>query len=246
MLYFQPFTLVLCRISPLFISLGFSPMAKFPGTVRLIVMLVLATAITKLTITSWQGLSDLNWFLSMALEFGLGVLMVIGFQLAFAAILIMGRVLDMQIGFAAAGVIDPVSNNNDPLLGHMLTLFVTLAIFVTNTHHDLIAVLIEVFRIIPAGTWDGAFSISKIMAYFLTQFTFALVLLGPIIMGLWLLDIFNGIVAKTMPQMNVYFVMLPLKIGVGIFLLSMSMSLMKPVIQNMFSTMVSWFSMGWV
>lgn len=241
----QPFALTACRLSPLFLNIGFSPIARFPGIVRLIALLVLSIAITQLLSRPWQLLSQASWIMHMMLEFGLGMLMVIGFQLAYAAILMVGRMLDMQIGFAAAGVIDPVSNNNDPLIGTILSLFVTLAIFVTNTHYDILAIALELFRLIPVGTWDGTFSFSSIMAYFFTQFSFAFGLLGPVIMGLWLMDIFNGAVAKTMPQMNVYFVMLPLKIGVGIFLLASTATLMKPGIQNMFDALLVWFSGGW-
>ncbi|WP_199611744.1 flagellar biosynthetic protein FliR [Flocculibacter collagenilyticus] len=242
----QPFTLILCRVTPLFLATSMSPLAKFPGMVRLVSLIVLSICLTEITVTNWLILSKERWLFNLGLELGLGMLMLLSFQLTITAIQILGRVLDMQIGFAAAGVVDPASNNNDPLLGYIFSLFVTLAIFLTNTHHEILAVLTETFKLIPPGSWNGEFYVSHIMGFFFSQLLLSLLLLGPVIMGLWLLDIFNGFIAKTMPQMNVYFVMLPLKIGVGIFLLSVAVSQMKPLIAKMFSTIVSWFQLGWI
>jgi flagellar biosynthesis protein FliR len=128
----------------------------------------------------------------------------------------------------------------------MLTLFITLAVFLTNTHHAILMTLVNTFTLIPPGTWDGQFSVANIMGFFSSQLIFAVLLLGPVVMALWLLDIFNGFIAKTMPQMNVYFVMLPLKIGVGIFLLSMIMDVIRPLIRDIFDSLVAWFNLGWI
>jgi flagellar biosynthetic protein FliR len=223
-----------------------SPISRFPGMVRLILLLTLTVAITNIVVDDWALLTQPNWLISIGLEWSLGLLMLLGFQLAYAAIQIMGRVLDMQIGFAAAGVIDPITSNNDPLIGTMLTLFITLAVFLTNTHHAILGSLIDTFTLIPPGAWDGNFNFSNIMGFFSAQLIFALLLLGPVVMGLWLLDIFNGFIAKTMPQMNVYFVMLPLKIGVGIFLLSVIMEAIRPLVRDIFAAIVGWFNLGWV
>ncbi|GLR70002.1 flagellar biosynthetic protein FliR [Agaribacter marinus] len=244
--FIQPYSLVASRLSPLFIGMSMTPVARFPTTVRLMLLLIFTIAVTQLTSSQWQALPKTTWMFEMLGEFGLGVLMALGFQLMFAAIQIMGRVLDMQIGFAAAGVIDPISRNNDPLLGTMLTLFMTLLILVTNTHHQILAVIVEIFTYVPPGSWNGEFYFANIMGYFSAQLVFAFLLFGPVMMALWMLDLFNGIIAKTMPQMNVYFVMLPLKIGVGILLMSVAMQYMKPLISQILQSLIEWFRFGWV
>ena len=245
-LQMQPVFLTVCRLSPLFSSFSFLPFSKFPMIIRLVLLLVLSIGLTSITIETWTPMEQSSWYLSLGFEWILGMLMVVGFQLAYASILMVGRVLDLQIGFAAAGVIDPASNNNDPLLGTILTLFFSVAFLLTNTHLDAIAVLVEVFRLIPPGSWDGSVDIAALLSFFATQLALGFILLGPIVMGLWLLDVFNGIIAKTMPQMNVYFVMLPLKIAVGLFLLSVSMQQVKPIIQQMFSATLVWLKLGWI
>jgi flagellar biosynthetic protein FliR len=242
----QPFSLILFRLSPLFLASGLSPLARFPAMVRLILLLILSISLTFLSDLTWSPLSSSQWFIGLGFEWTLGMLMLLGFQLLYAAIQMIGRALDMQIGFAAAGVIDPVSSNSDPLVGYMMTLFFTLAIFVTNTHHLILEALHQSIQLMPPGSWHGDFSVTKILGFFSSQMIFAVLLLGPVIMGLWLLDVFNGFIAKTMPQMNVYFVMLPLKIGVGIFLLSIAMGNMKPLLGSIFDSLVSWFQFGWV
>ncbi|MFC3121528.1 flagellar biosynthetic protein FliR [Agaribacter flavus] len=244
--YIQPYSLVASRLSPLFIGMSMTPIARFPATVRLLLLLIFTIAITQITTQQWEALPKSTWVYEILGEFGLGVLMALGFQIVFAAMQIMGRVLDMQIGFAAAGVIDPISRNNDPLLGTILSLFVTLLILVSNTHHHILGVIVEIFSFVPPGSWNGEFYFANIMGYLSSQLVFAFLLFGPVMMALWMLDLFNGIIAKTMPQMNVYFVMLPLKIGVGIFLMSVAMQYVKPLISQILQSLVEWFRFGWV
>jgi flagellar biosynthetic protein FliR len=244
--HLQPFALTLCRLSPLFLAVGLSPIARFPAMVRLVLLLILTISLTLIGVSDWTPLSQSMLILGLGSEWILGMLMLLGFQLTYAAIQIIGRVLDMQIGFAAAGVIDPISSNSDPLIGYMLTLLITVAVFVTNTHHLILETLLQSITLIPPGSWQVDFDVAKIFGYFSTQMIFAMMLMGPIIMGLWLLDMFNGFIAKTMPQMNVYFVMLPLKIGVGIFLLSASMTRIQPILESIFDSLVTWFRFGWV
>lgn len=246
LLILQPFSLTLCRLSPLFLSGGLSPISNVPAMVRLILLLMLSVSLTLMADIQLTALSQTAWIMALGFEWVLGMLMLLGFQLAYAAVQIIGRVLDMQIGFAAAGVIDPISSNNDPLIGYMISLFITLAIFLTNTHHLILQTLFQSITLLPPGTWQGDFAISKIFAFFSTHMVLAVLFMGPVIMGLWLLDLFNGFIAKTMPQMNVYFVMLPLKIGVGIFLLSVAMHSVKPILKAMFDSIVSWFQFGWL
>lgn len=247
MLYFlQPFTLTLFRLSPLFLAVGLSPLSKFPAMVRLILLIFLSIFLTSLSTSTFPIMSTSDWVVGLGFEWTLGMLMLLGFQLSFAAIQVIGKVLDMQIGFAAAGVIDPVSSSNDPLIGSMLVLFVTLSIFLTGTHYQILYSLKDLISLIPPGSWNGSMSLDRILAFFSTQMMFAMLILGPVIMGLWLLDVFNGFIAKTMPQMNVYFVLLPLKIAVGIFLMSVVMSETKPLLQGVYGELVNWFQLGWV
>lgn len=241
----QPFSLILGRLTPLFLASTVSPMGHFPAMVRLVLLMTLSVSLTLLHFNAAAPLSNGEWLFAMASELMLGALLLLGLQLVYAAWQIMGRVLDMQIGFAAAGVVDPVTNNNDPLLGYLFTLLLSLAVFVTNTHHDLLQALHTGFVVLPPGTWHGQLQMPQVMAYLASHMVIAFLLFGPVLLGLWLLDIFNGVIAKTMPQMNVYFVMLPLKIGLGLYLLSLAATQFKPLLQQTFALILQWFSGAW-
>ncbi|UAA37603.1 flagellar biosynthetic protein FliR [Paraneptunicella aestuarii] len=245
----QPYFLLLARLTPLFMAMNGSPMQYFPLMVRLVLLfsisLILAFGVTGIG-DNWLTMSIGVFVINLLFEFVLGMAILLGFQLAIAAIQMMGRVLDMQIGFAAAGVMDPHTNNNEPLLGHIIVLLVTLCLFLSNTHHHLLLAFREMLALIPPGRWDGVVDVSKIMSYFSVQLSFALLLIGPVVMGLWLMDLFSGIVSKTMPQMNVYFVTLPLKIWLGMYLLSLSVEHFKPLLGTIFNTMDKWFEGNWL
>ncbi len=240
----QHFSLVVGRLSPLFLAINLSPFSRFPGTVRLVMLLVVSITFYLLVDQPITYADKLYWGINLLHEIVLGLLMLVGLQLTYAAIMVVGRVLDMQIGFAAAGIVDPLSNNNDPLLGYVFTLFISLAVFLTGTHHQILQALKVSFELIPAGSWHGQVNIANLAGFFTSQSILALLVLSPVLLGLWLIDLFNGLISKSMPQMNVYFVMLPLKILAGMAIFAASVPHVKPHVKEMFAQVVNWYSGG--
>lgn len=238
----QPFSLVLMRLTPFFMAVNLSLFGRFPAMVRLVTLLVVTIIFVSVVPYQAKPMAFSEWGVLLAFEFVLGLLLLTGFQLIVSAIQIMGRVLDMQIGFAAAGVVDPNTNNNDPLLGHIYTLFFMLLVFVTDTHHALLLALSVSFSVLPLGEYETQLSVYTLFSYFSTQMTLAGLLLLPVVAGLWLMDIFNGVLSKSMPQMNVYFVMLPLKILIGLLIISASVEHIKPIIEQFNANMIGWFT----
>lgn len=240
----QQFGLVLGRLTPMFLAVNLSPFARFPNLVRLVVLVVLALTIF-LQLKIGQSVENYPLFsISLMHELVLGLLMLVGVQFSYAAIMMAGRVLDMQIGFAAAGIVDPNTNNNDPLMGYIFALFLSVAMFISNTHLELIQALKLSFDLIPPGQWHGHIDIAVITAFLGAQIVLAFLVLSPVMIGLWLMDMFNGLISKSMPQMNVYFVMLPLKIMAGLFLFGTTLPYVKPHIAGIFSEMLNWFQGG--
>ena len=72
------------------------------------------------------------------------------------------------------------------------------------------------FSVFPIGSAMPATSPEVFLLLFSEQFFLALLLALPVMALLMLFDVLVGIAAKGMPQMNVYFITLPLKIFIGI------------------------------
>ncbi len=149
---------------------------------------------------------------------------LIGFvaYISFAAINMAGKVMDMQVGFAVVNVMDPTSGQQVPLIGSFLYNLGLIVFLVTNGHHMIIAALVESFHAVPLAGLDLDLSLSMMIA----RFTSGIFLTGmkiamPVTFAILLTNVGLGIMARTMPQMNIFVVGIPMQLMIGITMLSM-------------------------
>ena len=151
---------------------------------------------------------------------------LIGFvaYIAFSAVHFAGKVMDMQAGFAMVNVMDPTSGQQIPLIGSFLYNLSVIVFLVVNGHHMLIAALFESFQYVPILGLSlppnlAAFVVNLVNGVFVTGMKLAM----PVTFSILLTNVGLGILARTMPQLNIFVVGLPLQIVIGMFVLSMLM-----------------------
>jgi flagellar biosynthetic protein FliR len=145
---------------------------------------------------------------------------ILGFitQIVFAAFQLAGQLLDMQMGFGMVNVLDPQSGIQLPLFGNFLYLLSLLCFFVVNGDHVLLACIAQTYRVLPVG--GGVQFSSNFYGYIFgiagDMFSIALKLALPILGSLLIAQLVLGIIARTVPQMNIFMVALPMNIGLGL------------------------------
>ena len=169
---------------------------------------------------------DLTFVFLLVKEVIIGL--IIGFvaNIIMTAIQIAGNFIDFQMGFAIANVIDPQTGAQGPVIGQYLYIFALMFLLAVDGHHLLIQGAIHSFDVIDVDQLidlgqDGLLitAINMFNQLFLIAFQMAI----PIVGTLFLVDVTLGIVARTVPQLNVFVVGIPLKIGVSLFVLSLFM-----------------------
>lgn len=149
---------------------------------------------------------------------------LIGFvaYISFAAITMAGKVMDMQVGFAIVNVVDPTSGQQIPLIGSFLYNLAVIVLLATNGHHMILAALVESFRVVPIAGMEGNLSLAMLMANFTgTIFLTGMKIAMPITFAILLTNVGLGILSRTMPQMNIFVVGIPMQLMIGITVLSM-------------------------
>lgn len=155
--------------------------------------------------------------------------------LFFSAYYIAGQIMDMQIGFGMVNVFDPLSNVQVPILGNFMYLITILMLFIVNGHHRIIEALARSFQTIPMGTWIVKTEVLSILINtFVNIFVIGFKIGMPIIVALFITDIILGILARTVPQMNVFVVGMPAKLLAGFLLLSIIIPVYFGQIENFF------------
>lgn len=161
-----------------------------------------------------------GFFLIIVEEVLVGLAIGIVVTTLIMAVYLAGQLIDVPIGFGMVNVMDPQTGGDVPIIAQFQFVLAILVFFLIDGHHGLFRSLVQSFHVVPVGsarlTGDvAAIALETVGAMFLIGVRLAL----PIVGALFLTDIALGIVARAVPQINVFFVGFPLKIGLGIVLL---------------------------
>jgi flagellar biosynthetic protein FliR len=169
------------------------------------------------------------------LEVGIGLLLAFGVHTAFAALSMAGELLDLQIGFGAANVFNPTTRTDSPLIGAILSSLGVVVFFALDGHHAFMRGIAFSVVQMPPGEEGAHLSMSAVVRQFGAIFTLALALAAPVLSILALAEVGFAVVSRVLPQMNVYFVALPLKILAGLAALAFASTALAPVMGRAFA-----------
>lgn len=198
-----------------------------PATVRVLLVLGLAAALSfglpggdHVAPAVRAGLGPL---LQAGLtELALGVTLALGVQLAFAAASMAGQVLGIQMGFGLGQVFDPASSRHTSVLGSALNQVAVLIFFLTDGHHALLRGLAYSLERFPLGDpWRLEAAAGPVLQQVGGLFGLGFALAAPVVFCLLLADLALGVVGRSMPQLNLLAVGVPVKIIVGLLALAL-------------------------
>ena len=231
------FLLILLRTSALFVTMPFFSSNNIPTLVKAGLCLSLSFMLQPvLNISTDNYPTDIIGFALLAVgEMMIGAIMGLILRMIFAAIQIMGQLVGFQMGFAVANVLDPMGGEQVSVLAQFCYLLAMLIFFYLNGHLLLIAALKDSFTMVPPGTFSLSQDLlASVMLHASAMFSLALKLGAPIIGSLLFTQVSMGIVAKTVPQMNILIVGFPITISVGLIFLGLALGTMMPTLADNF------------
>ncbi|PRN02991.1 flagellar biosynthesis protein [Pseudomonas sp. LLC-1] len=225
--FFVNALLLSVRLLPLMVASPILFFARIPLTIRVLLGLALAAVIASPLST---GPVPRVTVPMLAGELLLGVVMAFAFHAAHAALDLAGKLIDTQVGLNAAGVFDPGTTGMSGMVSELLTL--TLAVLFVNLdlHHDLLRVFSALLAAVPPGSVSAGLLDISLTGILTRQFLLAFMLVSPVIVGLWLIDAAFAFLSRSMPQANVYFLALPVKLGMGMLLVMLALPM---IVQRM-------------
>jgi flagellar biosynthetic protein FliR len=169
-----------------------------------------------------------NMFLFLLMNIKESILgLTLGFvtNLIFSTMEIAGNLVDFQVGFSMASVYDPSIGSTASNYGKMYYWISICVFFLLDMHHQVINALIKSFEYIPLSSANlNNFQTKVIVDLFIEVFELALNLAVPIIVVVLVTDIVLGIIAKTVPQINVLMLGMPIKAMVSFFITMLTLS----------------------
>lgn len=177
------------------------------------------------------GDSFLALGLAITQELLIGTLLGYLVRLLFGAFQFAINALDFQMGLSFMQLMSPGANANLSVLGQLLNTLMLLLFLELDGHHLLLRALGSTIGAVPLGTTLPSQALAggliTLFSHFVTtSFSIAL----PTILVLLMIDVALGIVGKVVPQLNVFMVSLPVKIVVGLAVLSITLPALSDVL----------------
>ena len=183
-----------------------------------------------------RGLFDLAIHISTDAIIGLAIAFAV--RLIFTGVQLAGTMVDFQMGFGVVNVIDPQTQAQVSITAQFHNILAVLIFLASDAHHIIIGAIVQSFDLINPATVDFSNVTPEIiLRYFSTMFVIAIKIAAPIMAILFFLSVGLGLVARTVPQMNVFIVGFPLQIGVGLLMVALAMPFFSLVLQNQISEM---------
>lgn len=148
----------------------------------------------------------------------------IGFtmRLLFAAVELAGEYISTDMGFSMVQMYDPTFNQMDSVIARLENILAVLIFLIIDGHHFLVEAVVYSFQLIHVGEWTlSGMAINRLIFVSSQIFAIGVKIAAPAIVALFLTSVAMGIIARAVPQMNIFFVGIPLRIGVGLFFLTL-------------------------
>ena len=161
---------------------------------------------------------------------------IMGFMLNFVfyGISYAGTLLGFDMGLSIAEAFDHNTETSSNVIGQILSIAAVIIFFLVNGHHYIITAVASSFQIIPIGFFTINYEVYQLLVnYSAGIFVIAVKIASPIMVSFFLVNIASGIIARVVQGMNVFFVLAPLKIIMGLLLLISVTPIYVYVIKNL-------------
>ena len=223
------FVLVFARVGAMVMLLPGFGETNIPARVKLSIALLLTLIILPLhrnayhvDVTSISSLGVL-----MVHELIIGVVLGATARVTLSALSVAGSVIAQQLGLGFVTAVDPTQGQQGQIIGNFLTILGLTLLFATDSHYLVIAALSESYRIFSPGELMPTGDVAKLATTaFAAAFKIGLQLSAPFLVFGLVFNIGLGILARLMPQMQVYFVGVPLSIMIGFVIFAVVLAAM--------------------
>ena len=223
------FMLAFARIGAMVMLLPGLGEVNIPVRIKLATALLLTMIVLPLHRQAYQvDLQALSPMLVMMVhEIVIGIVLGATARVTLSALQVAGSVIAQQMGLGFVTAVDPTQGQQGVLIGNFLTMLGVTLLFSTDSHHLVIAALSDSYKIFAPGEVIPSGDVASLATRaFAAAFKIGLQLSAPFLVFGLVFNIGLGVLARLMPQMQVYFVGAPLSILIGFLIFGLVLAAM--------------------
>jgi flagellar biosynthetic protein FliR len=231
------FMLVFARIGAMVMLLPGLGEVNIPVRIKLAIALLLTFIMLPLHRAAYhvdmQSITPL--VVMMVHEIIIGIVLGATARVTLSALQVAGSIIAQQLGLGFVTSVDPTQGQQGVLIGNFLTLLGIALLFATDTHYLVIAALSDSYKIFAPGELMPSGDVAALATRaFAAAFKIGLQLSAPFLVFGLVFNIGLGVLARLMPQMQVYFVGVPLSIFTGFIILAAVLTTMMGTYMDYF------------
>lgn len=218
-----PFFLLLFRVGVAVMVFPALSDVSIPIRVRMAVVVGISFVLFPLVQTHLPPLPPRSGDMALLIfgELIIGLLLGLGARLFMAALSVAGELIAFMSGFQAATLFDPQSGSSTGAPAIFLTLCAGVTLLALNLHHDLIRAVMASYEVFPPGQLPPVDDVNMaVIDIFAQMFALGLRLAAPVVVAGLLTNALFGVLNRLIPQLQVFFLSVPVSITVSLLLLS--------------------------
>jgi flagellar biosynthetic protein FliR len=228
--------IILTRVAPLLFFMPVIGSRSVPAQIKILICLTTALVLVPVVKVD-PGLlpqTPVGFMVLVVTEIAFGAILAIFVRLVFAAVEIAGQTVGVQMGMGMAGVMDPQFGTQISPVGLLWNVTAILIFLAIDGHHIFFSTLVESFTwLAPGGINISQATFNGIIRGTAHMFFLAVKIMAPAGAALFFLHVAQGIIAKTVPQIPILIVALPVNIAVGMIFVGLSLIYFLPLmLQN--------------
>jgi len=232
----QVFFLAFTRVMAMIVHIPVLGGRAIPNQVKIGFGILLAMIILPwdLLPATEEAQSLLVFAFQVAREILIGTLAGFGAVLTFGAVQMAGDVMGLGSGFRAAQVLNPALGLQGSAMNQFFVVMATLLFLVVNGHHIFIVALQRSFDLVPLSETLPALSSERLLTLAGQMIGLGVQMALPVFGAVLLTDLSLGLLARVAPQIQVFFLGVPVKVAVGMMALLLSLGILFPLLREMF------------
>jgi len=212
--------LAFMRVSAIMFSLPLIGDAPTPVRARVLVSLAITVGIFPVLPNTWYasiGLDMLSFFSLIIRELTIGLLFGFAARMLFDGLIMAASVVSYQMGFGTGSLFMPDFGGQMDSYTAFHRIVIMLIFLALSMHHIFIAGIFESFKLVPAGglAFNGPLGV-MLLEISSGVFAIAVQLSAPILVAVLFTTAALGLIARTVPQMNVFTLSFPANFFIGL------------------------------
>ena len=231
----EMFIFILLRVSSIVVTMPILGNRTVPVRVKGGLSLMIVFLLFPFVKLHISPLDMLPLALGMAGEVVIGVIIGLTGRLVFAGVQLAGQLAGFQMGFAIVNVFDPITSTQVSIIAQFQYLLAMLLFLAVDGHHLFLYAIAESYRIVPVLGFHFSGELTQAIVELSKDIFIVAIKTGaPVITMLLMISVGFGLIARTVPQINILIVGFPVKIAVGLICIGLALPVFARMVGSIF------------